>query len=270
MGTKYTSQSVSAYNNSPPSDDGSQTAANKITWAGIKTKLADTLNTFIAAVNSQLVTALDYSTTSTSAPYTTVAGDHQKPIQVTGTTTISLGDATTMGVGYQAIVMNVGVATVTIALATATDTLDGTTNGTSTLVPGQSATYAVNAAHNGYFTISNGNKAPGATANTIPQNSQSAAYTTVLSDAGKHILHPTADNNPRTFTIDSNANVAYQVGTCITFVNQINTVTIAITTDTMTLAGAGTTGSRTLAANGIATAMKVASTSWVINGVGLS
>jgi hypothetical protein len=105
---------------------------------------------------------------------------------------------------------------------------------------------------------------------TSPQNSQSAAYTTVLSDAEKHILHPAADNNARTFTIDSNANVPYPIGTCITFVNEINTVTIAITTDTMTLAGAGTTGSRTLAANGIATALKISSTKWVISGVGLS
>lgn len=105
---------------------------------------------------------------------------------------------------------------------------------------------------------------------SIPQNSQSVAYTTVLADANKHILHPTADNNARTFTIDSNANVAYAIGTAITFVNQINTVTIAITTDTMTLAGAGSTGSRTLAANGMATALKVTATSWVISGTGLT
>jgi hypothetical protein len=104
----------------------------------------------------------------------------------------------------------------------------------------------------------------------IPQNSKSVAYTTVLSDIGKHILHPTSDNNARTFTIDSNANVAYPIGTAITFVNQIHTVTIAITSDTMTLAGAGTTGSRTLAASGIATALKVSTTGWIISGTGLT
>ena len=38
----------------------------------------------------------------------------------------------------------------------------------------------------------------------------------------------------------------------------------------MRLAGVGTTGSRTLPANGIATAVKVASTEWLISGVGLS
>ncbi len=104
----------------------------------------------------------------------------------------------------------------------------------------------------------------------IPQNSQSANYTTVMADRGKHILHPLADNNPRTFTIDSNANVAYPIGTAITFINEINTVTIAITSDTLTLVGAGTTGSRTLAANGIATAIKITSTKWMIDGSGLT
>lgn len=106
----------------------------------------------------------------------------------------------------------------------------------------------------------------------IPQNSKSVAYTLVLGDAGKHILHPTADTTARTFTIPANASVAYPVGTALTFINQsgAGVVTIAITTDTMRLAGAGTTGSRTLAANGIATAIKVAATEWIISGTGLS
>ena len=106
----------------------------------------------------------------------------------------------------------------------------------------------------------------------LPQNSNSAAYTTVLSDANKHILHPSADTTARTFTIDSNANVAYPIGTTLTFVNQngAGVITIAITSDTMRLAGAGTTGSRTLAANGVATALKIASTEWIISGTGLT
>src|SRR3990167_646942 len=106
----------------------------------------------------------------------------------------------------------------------------------------------------------------------IPPNSKSTAYTTVLSDAGKHILHPSADTTARIFTIDSNANVAYPVGTVITFVNQdsAGVITISITTDTLRLAGPGTTGSRTLAANGIATALKLVSTEWIISGTGLT
>ena len=106
----------------------------------------------------------------------------------------------------------------------------------------------------------------------IPQNSQSAAYTCVLSDAGKHIYHPSADTTARTFTIPANASVAYPLGTAITFINDTSAgaVTIAITTDTLVFAGAGTTGSRTLAANGMATAIKIGTTRWMISGTGLT
>lgn len=104
----------------------------------------------------------------------------------------------------------------------------------------------------------------------LPINSQSAAYTTVLADQGKAILHPVADTNNRTFTIDSNANVAYPVGTVLTFINQVNTVTIAITADTLVLSGGTTTGSRTLGAYGNAAAVKLSTTLWLITGVNLS
>jgi hypothetical protein len=103
-----------------------------------------------------------------------------------------------------------------------------------------------------------------------PVNSQSAAYETVLADSGKTILHPVADDNARTFTIPANSSVAYPVGTVISFVNLQNTVTIAITTDTMYLANDGDTGDRTLAEYGMASAMKVASTTWIISGNGLT
>ena len=105
----------------------------------------------------------------------------------------------------------------------------------------------------------------------IPQNSQSAAYTLVLADAGKHIFHPVGDNNARTFTIPANSSVAYPVGTAITFINMaVANVTIAITTDTLTLSPAGTSGSRTLATNGSATCIKITSTQWLISGSGLT
>ena len=105
----------------------------------------------------------------------------------------------------------------------------------------------------------------------IPISSKSAAYTTVLADSGKVIFHPSTDANARTFTIDSNANVAYALGTAITFINMTSqVVTIAITTDTMYLSSAGTTGSRSLAQYGSATAIKMTSTTWLISGSGLT
>jgi hypothetical protein len=105
----------------------------------------------------------------------------------------------------------------------------------------------------------------------IPINSQSAAYTLVLADAGKAILHPSTDANARTFTIPANGSVAYPIGTALTFINMTSqVVTIAITTDTMYLSSAGTTGSRSLAQYGSATAIKMTSTTWLISGSGLT
>jgi hypothetical protein len=107
---------------------------------------------------------------------------------------------------------------------------------------------------------------------TPASHSISAAYTTVLGDANTFLYHPSADTTARIWTIDSNATVAFPVNTCITFVNDTSAgvMTIAITSDTLVLAGAGTTGSRTLAASGIATACKMTSTRWMINGAGLT
>jgi len=105
----------------------------------------------------------------------------------------------------------------------------------------------------------------------IPVNSQSTAYTAVLADSGKVIFHPSTDANARTFTIPANSSVAYPIGTAITFINMTSqVVTIAITTDTMYLSAAGTTGSRSLAQYGSATAIKMTSTTWLISGSGLT
>ncbi len=104
----------------------------------------------------------------------------------------------------------------------------------------------------------------------MPQNSQSTNYTLTITDAGKSIFHPVSDANARTFTIPASS-VAFPIGTIVNFVNMSSEVlTIAITTDTMYLGAAGTTGSRSLAQYGVANAMKLTSTSWIITGTGLT
>ena len=213
-----------------------------------------------ANVVSTVNVVAGYTTTATAAGTTTLTVASTQYQFFTGSTTqtVVLPVTSTLYTGLKYTVVNNSTGAVTVQSSGANNILvmgpQSTASFVCILTSGTSA-----ASWNAIPTYAN-----------IPQNSQSAAYTTVLSDAGKHLLHPTADNNARTFTIDSNANVPYPVGTAITFINQINTVTIAITTDTLTLAGAGTTGSRTLAANGIATAIKVTTTLWFISGTGLS
>ena len=103
----------------------------------------------------------------------------------------------------------------------------------------------------------------------LPQNLKNSNYTLVLSDSGKHIAK--SDTITYTWTIPANASVAFPIGTVITFVNYgtAGNVTIAITSDTLRLGGDGNIGYKTLYPYGIATAVKVATTTWIISGNGI-
>ena len=102
----------------------------------------------------------------------------------------------------------------------------------------------------------------------LPKNAQADNYTLVLTDAGKLIVETGIS---KTVTIPANASVAFPIGTAITFcATDSGGCSIAITTDTLVLGGTSTTGTRTLAANGLATAVKIDSGIWVISGVGLT
>jgi hypothetical protein len=85
--------------------------------------------------------------------------------------------------------------------------------------------------------------------------------------AGKHIY---VTGSSQTITIPSNASVPFEIGTTIVVVNANLTSSIAITSDTLRLAGTASTGSRTVIANGIATLIKIAATTWIISGNGVS
>jgi len=100
----------------------------------------------------------------------------------------------------------------------------------------------------------------------LPQNAQTGAYTLALSDAGKQISNTTGG-----WVIPANGSVAFPVGTAIALYNNSGTSqTISITTDTLRFAGSALTGTRTLAQYGLATCVKVASTTWVVSGSGLT
>ena len=103
----------------------------------------------------------------------------------------------------------------------------------------------------------------------MPVSSVTGTGTLTIVDAGKLVYITGAS---QTVTIPANGSVAFPIGTTVTFIAgpASSATSIAITTDTMYLAGTGSTGTRTLAANAMATAVKVASTTWYINGTGIS
>lgn len=153
MGAKYTTQATAGYDSSPPADDGSQVAANLITWSGIKTKLANVLKTFGEAINTSLVSAFDYSVRQTSVSDTTVASDHMRCVEIASTVTtavtIALGDAATMTNVYRVFVKNSSARNQTVARVTGADTIDGVAANV-TLPPGAGAIFQTINAATGY------------------------------------------------------------------------------------------------------------------------
>lgn len=171
-------------------------------------------------------------------------------VQITGFTPPTAGSglefAYTGGTGYMVAYNRSGSAYLPIVISGSTILL-------------QSSTNVVNV-DNGTFTTAVGYR-------DLYPVTKSDNYTCVLADAGCGMIQTSAG---KTFTIPSNASVPYPVGTVLTFTCSGGNVSIAINSDTLYLAGVGTTGTRTLANTGIATAWKVSTTAWFISGSGLT
>jgi len=103
---------------------------------------------------------------------------------------------------------------------------------------------------------------------------QAASVTTnrtlVLTDAGQHV-YLTGSTASQSVTIPANSSVAFPIGTTVSIVcdSTVNW-SVAITTDTLQLAGGTTTGTRTLTPGAVATCVKVTATKWFISGAGVS
>jgi hypothetical protein len=163
------------------------------------------------------------------------------------------------GTGSVVLATSPSLTTPALGVATATS-INGTTipssatllTSTSTTVP--TAANATSASQFGFM--------------GLPQVSTATGLSLTAAHAGKHI-YTTA--TAQTHTIPANISVPLEIGTTIVFINPAAVSTsIAITTDTMYLAGTGTTGTRALAAYGMATAVKTTATTWMISGNGLS
>ncbi len=104
---------------------------------------------------------------------------------------------------------------------------------------------------------------------SIPRNSQSAAYTLQASDSGKFIRVTNGVN----ITITQSIIPAFQIGDNVTIYNDSSTSTIQIiqgANATLVTGGQTTTGTRTLATNGVATLLCVDTNKFVITGTGLT
>src|SRR6185437_329097 len=121
MGSPFTITSVSNYNSNPPSDDGSQTAANRVQWSTQKTKLADPV--YNAFNSSETATSAAFGKiiggaglTTTAVDYTVAASDQGKFVQATASgITITAPDATSVGTPFVFAVLNNSSGDITFA-----------------------------------------------------------------------------------------------------------------------------------------------------------
>lgn len=149
--------------------------------------------------------------------------------------------------------------TVTNLTGTASININGTV-GATTAAAGSFTTLSATGV------LTSGNLADAVGYKGLPQNAKTASYTLALTDMGKHISITTGG-----VVVPANASVAFPIGSAISVYNDsAASQTISITTDAMYLAGTATTGSRTLAQRGVATILKVAATTWVISGAGVT
>ena len=107
---KYTAQAISGYNTSPPSDDGTQTAANEITWAKHKTKLADPVKTLAEGIDTA-ITAMAATTflndvEAKTANFTVAAANQGSIFTTTNAITATLTSAATLGKGFACALIN--------------------------------------------------------------------------------------------------------------------------------------------------------------------
>ncbi len=103
-----------------------------------------------------------------------------------------------------------------------------------------------------------------------PLNTQNAAYTLALGDAGKLILATTG--GPYAWTIPPRASVAFPAGTAVVF-RSVAGGTVTLTRGaavTLRIAGSATDQDVALAQWGMATAIMDENDHWVISGVGIS
>lgn len=214
MGTKYATVAVSGYNATPPSDDGTVSESNKVKWSTIKTKLPDPLKTALESINSNLATHFDRGPVALITSTTLGATHYGQMVQVSGSgVTLTLTDAATLTAGWFAeIVSTDPTNSVTLARATAADTINET-SANVTILPLQALRVMVNAAANG-FLVKNGWRHSKAT-----KIGEAITYSADQTLSGASLVHANASvaANATASDIWTGGNYVTLTGTAVTF-----------------------------------------------------
>ena len=187
--------------------------------------------------------------------------------------------ATTTTIGYTGTAASTTNISTGATLTSTTKAINIGTNGAT----GSTTTISIGSTAGGTTTVNNalnvvvgGNTYPVGYANVpqVIQNADFSAFT--LNDMGKHYYHASA--TAHTYTVPAGI---FTIGATLMFVNRgAGVLTIrcdpaptgspAPATESLLQSITGSTGSRALAAFGVATMVKITATDWIISGTGLS
>lgn len=167
MGTKYSTQTVSGYNSSPPPDDGSKIATNVLKWSNHISKIGNPILTLAQAINTTLLAHLDEGPTAQALAYSVVAGDYNTTVELAGVN-CSLLAVATAGKGFRVRLKNTHASNSSTVTVSGAGTIDGASS--VVLPPKTSSTFIVNAAASEYFEV--GHARPSADAIQIPSGTK--------------------------------------------------------------------------------------------------
>lgn len=135
--SRYDPQTISGYNATPPSDDGSEVSTNQVEWAKHKDKLGDPLKNLAESINTEL-SAMDgriypngVTTTATSLTLTKAAHDG-KNVRASGASTITLPEAATATATFRVIITKTDIGNTLTVDTQGGETINGVANTTLT------------------------------------------------------------------------------------------------------------------------------------------
>lgn len=197
--TRYTSVSVSNYNASPPTDDGSETAANQLDWDFHIDKIGDPLKTALEGINTNLSTLdgllFPSGVASAAATSNIAASQNGKLIKTTNTITLTLPAAATAGSDFLIGIKNTDGGTVTVD-GNGSETIDG------------SATITLSDANAVVLLQSDGTNWQ-----ILAENIPTGADNTVLKSNGTGKVWGKVDGTEIAFGSDAQGDVYYHNGT---------------------------------------------------------
>ena len=214
MGSKYTTETISGWDATPPSDDGTVSEANKVKYSTVKGKLSTPLKTAIENIDSKLTTHFNVGPTALITNTTLDSTHFNKVIQVSGSgVTLTLSDAATLTAGWFCDIISTDASnSVTLARTTGGNTINETA-ANITILSLQELRVIVNAAANGFLVS---NKARHSKAF---KTAEDYTHSGTLTMSGKSVIDANASIAAHATTMDpwSLGNYVTATGTAVTF-----------------------------------------------------